>query len=169
MGIDLEDDGITLNDNGDSDSGENGLANFPIITVAYKQGSNVIVKGWARPGSIIEVFLTDVNQGTTTEGDNQLGMSTDYGEGQVYIGTGVEGSGSDLATGSSAYTDVDGNTDNTNLFEFSMPIPPGISIGDYITSTATIANTTSEFSPFSILKIKTIITNRRITYRINGN
>ncbi len=173
LGIDLDPsdnagDGVTLNDNGDSDSGPNGLSNFPIITVAYRQANNLVVKGWARPGATIEFFLTDVNEGTATEGDNELGMSTDYGEGQIYLGTAVEGSGSDLAAGTSSYSDVDGNTDNTNLFEFSIPVISGIAIGDYITATATIANTTSEFSPFSILKVQTVITNRRITYRVNN-
>ena len=174
LGIDLDisdtvGDGVTLNDTGDGDIGPNGLANFPVISVSYRQGNNVIIKGWSRPGATIEVFLTDVNQGTATEGDNQLGMSTDYGEGQTYIGTVAEGSGSDLASGSSSYTDVDGNSDNTNMFEFIMPIPPGVNIGDYITATSTISNTTSEFSPFSILKVRTVITNRRITYRVNKN
>ena len=162
-------DGVTLNDNGDGDNGPNGLANFPIITSAFRLGNNVVVKGWSRPGAIIEVFLTDVIEGTATEGDNELGMSTDYGEGQTYLGTVVEGSGSDLDSGTSSYLDVDGNTDNTNLFEFNVPIPSGVMTGDYITSTATISNTTSEFSPFSVLKVRTVITNRRITYRVNPN
>ena len=174
LGIDLDStdnvgDGVTLNDNGDGDNGPNGLANFPIITSAFRLGNNVVVKGWSRPGAIIEVFLTDVIEGTATEGDNELGMSTDYGEGQTYLGTVVEGSGSDLDSGTSSYLDVDGNTDNTNLFEFNVPIPSGVMTGDYITSTATISNTTSEFSPFSVLKVRTVITNRRITYRVNPN
>ena len=37
MGIDLEDDGVTANDNLDSDTGPNGLQNFPVI-------SNVVVQ-----------------------------------------------------------------------------------------------------------------------------
>ncbi|EAR00632.1 beta strand repeat-containing protein [Maribacter sp. HTCC2170] len=169
LGIDFDQDGVTLNDNGDSDNGPNGGLNFPIITTAYISGSNFVVKGWARPGATLEFFLTDVNEGTATEGDNELGLSTDYGEGQIYLGTVIEGSGADLAAGTSSYTDVDGNTDNTNLFEFSTPIVSGVSIGDYITATATISNSTSEFSPMSILKVRTIITNRRITYRVSGN
>ncbi|MCW5518078.1 beta strand repeat-containing protein [Muriicola sp. Z0-33] len=173
LGIDLDPtdnigDGVTLNDNGDADSGPNGAVNFPIISGAYISGSNLVLKGWARPGATIEFFLTDIQQGTATLGDNQLGMTTDYGEGQTYIGTAVEGSGSDLDAGSSVYTDLDGNTDNTNQFEFSIALAPGVSLGNHLTATATLANTTSEFSPFSIIKIRTIITNRRITYRVNN-
>ncbi len=174
LGIDLDlsdgmGDGVTINDSGDADSGPNGAANFPLIASAYMWGSNVVIKGWSRPGATLEFFLTDVNQGTAAEGDNQLGFSRDYGEGQVYLGSLIEGSGADLDTGSSSYLDTDGNTDNTNLFEVQIPIPPGVFVGNYITGTATIANTTSEFSPFSVIVIRTVITNRKITYRVNGN
>ncbi len=174
LGIDLDasdniGDGVTLNDNGDFDSGPNGVINFPIISASYTYGPNLIIKGWSRPGATIELFLTDVSQGTAIEGDNQLGMSIDYGEGQTYIGTMVEGSGSDLDGGTSLYNVMDGNTDNTNQFEFSIPLPGGVDLGDYVTATATISNSTSEFSPFSILKVRTVITNRRITYRVSPN
>ena len=172
LGIDIDNsdgvgDGVTLNENGDTDNGPNGSLNFPIITAAYMSSGNLVIKGWARPGATIEVFLTDINEGTATSGDNELGLSTDYGEGQTYLGTVVEGSGSDLDAGSSSYTDVDGNTDNTNRFHFSFAVPPLASMGDFITATATLANSTSEFSPFSVLKVQTVITNRRITYRVN--
>ncbi len=172
LGIDIDNsngvgDGVTLNENGDTDNGPNGSLNFPIITIAYMSGSNLVIKGWARPGATIEIFLTDINEGTAIAGDNQLGFSTDYGEGQTYLGTVVEGSGADLDAGSSSYTDVDGNTDNTNRFHFSFAVPPLATMGDFITATATLGNSTSEFSPMSILKVQTVITNRRITYRVN--
>jgi len=174
LGIDLDNsdnlgDGVSLNDNGDSDNGPNGVANFPIISTSYMEGSNVVIKGWSRPGATLEFFLTDINEGSAAAGDNQLGFSKDYGEGQVYLGTLIEGSGSDLDAGTSSYLDTDGNTDNTNLFEARIPIPPGVIVGNLITGTATLSNTTSEFSPFSVIVIRTVITNRRITYRVNKN
>ncbi len=174
LGIDIDNsdamgDGVTLNENGDADNGPNGSLNFPIITSAFVSGTNVVVKGWTRPGTTVEFFLTDINEGTATVGDNELGLSTDYGEGQVYLGSAVEGSGSDADGGSSSYTDLDGNTDNTNQFEFTIPIPPGTSVGEQITATATLSSSTSEFSPFSIIKVRTVITNRRITYRVVPN
>lgn len=174
LGIDLDHsdsigDGVTLNDSNDSDGGPNGGINFPIISTTYVYGSSLIIKGWSRPGTTIEVFLTDVNEGTAIEGDNELGMSTDYGEGQIYLGSAIEGSGSDLDGGTASYTDMDGNTDNTNRFWLAIPITPGIVTGNYITATATLLNSTSEFSPFSILKVQSIITNRRVTYRVNKN
>jgi len=169
LGIDLGMDGVTLNDNSDSDTGSNNLENFPIINSAFISGSNLVVTGWASPGSTIEVFFTDVNEGTATLGDNQLGLTQDYGEGQTYIGTAVEGSSDDQDASSSAYLDDDGNTDDTNKYKFVFPIPSGTAVGDLITTTGTRSNSTSEFSPEVIIKAYTVITNRNITYRIKAN
>lgn len=166
LGIDLNEDGVTLNDSGDGDSGPNGLMNFPIIEAAYKSGTNIIVSGWSRPGATIEFFLTDINQGSAAAGDNQLGMTTDYGEGQVFLGSAIEGSGSDSNAATASYTDGDGNTDNTNKFTFTIAVGTSAVLGDDLTATATLSNSTSEFSPFSTVRAYTIITNRRITYRV---
>ncbi|WP_420321909.1 beta strand repeat-containing protein [Flagellimonas sp.] len=169
LGIDLNGDSVTLNDNGDVDSGPNNLTNFTIIDLVTISGSNLRVRGWSRPGAVLEFFFTDINEGTATEGDNTFGLSTDYGEGQLYIGTGTEGSGSDLDATSSLYADADGNIDTTNKFEFLIPLPSGTALGEKITATATVSNSTSEFSPFFIVSVATVITNRRITYRVNPN
>ena len=174
LGIDLDasnalGDGVTINDAADADSGPNGLLNFPIIANAFVSGPNLVIEGWSRPGATIEVFLTDINEGSAVTGDNQLGYTTDYGEGQIYLATVVEGSAADVSTAVSPYTDVDGNTDTTNKFKFVIPGPLSIAAGNFITSTATISNSTSEFSPFSIIKNYTVITNRRITYRVKTN
>ena len=172
LGIDLTSsgnigDGVTINDSGDTDSGPNGFLNFPIISTAYVSGNTLVVKGWSRPGTNLEFFLTDINQGTAITGDNQLGLSVDYGEGQTFIGSAIEGDADDGDTTSSNYNDVDGNSDNTNRFEFALPLPSGTSLGNMITATATLSGSTSEFSPMSILKVATVITNRRVTYRVN--
>ncbi|WP_289040976.1 Calx-beta domain-containing protein [uncultured Zobellia sp.] len=170
--IDLSDgfgDGVTINDSGDSDNGPNGALNFPVITGAYISGANLVVEGWSRPGATIELFATDINEGTATAGDNRLGMTYDYGEGQRYLGTMVEGSASDSESRITAYSDDDNNTDNTNKFKFSIPLPSAIGLGNTVTTTATLANSTSEFSPLSIVKAYTVITNRRITYRVRPN
>ncbi|MFC4096224.1 Calx-beta domain-containing protein [Euzebyella saccharophila] len=169
LGIDLNADGVTLNDNGDVDSGPNGLLNFPVISGAYISGSFLIVEGWSRPGATIEVFLTDISEGTAANGDNQIGLTTDYGEGQLYLETFIEGSTNDFNTQINSYLDEDGNTDNTNKFKFRMPLPSGAAFGKFVTATATVSNTTSEFSPESIIRADTIITNRRITYRVKRN
>lgn len=174
LGIDLDKskktgDGVTLNDNGDGDSGPNNLNNFPIFKTVSTNGTNLIVQGWARPGAVIELFVSDVSLGTALAGANKLGFSSDYGEGQKYLATVIEGSTGDLDTGISNYTDVDGNIDNTNIFKFSIPLPFGAMVGHKITATSTNANSTSEFSPLADIKVSTIITNRRITYRVKKN
>lgn len=174
LGIDIDlsnalGDGVTLNDNGDTDTGPNGSLNFPIIESLTTNGANLFISGWARPGAIIELFISDVSEGSAAIGDNELGYSSDYGEGQTYLTTLIEGSAGDLSGVVSSYTDMDGNSDNTNRFRFSIPIPVSLSVGKFITTTATVANSTSEFSPLSTIKISTIITNRRITYRVKKN
>ncbi|MGJ8716499.1 MAG: Calx-beta domain-containing protein [Maribacter stanieri] len=169
LGIDLDMDGVTLNDTADSDSGPNNLENFPVINSAFISGNNLVVTGWTSPGSTVEVFFTDINEGTATLGDNQLGLTQDYGEGQIYIGTAVEGSSDDQDATSSLYLDNDGNTDNTNKYKFVFPLPSGTAVGDLITTTGTRSNSTSEFSPEVIISAYTVITNRNITYRIKSN
>jgi len=174
LGIDIDasgtfGDGVTLNDSGDTDGGPNGSLNFPVITGAFASGTNLVLEGWARPGAIIELFFTDINEGSAVSGANQMGLTTDYGEGQLYLDTFVEGSAADTDSRVSLYIDDDGNTDNTNKFKFTITLPPGANLGDLITTTSTISNSTSEFSPMSIIKAYTVITNRRITYRVKKN
>ncbi len=146
LGIDLGGDGVTLNDLNDADSGSNNLLNFPVFDEILSDGTNLTLRGWTRPGATLELFLSDIATGAATAGDNQLGNTQDYGEGQTYLITLVEGSGSDTDTGSSTYTDADGNTDNTNRFEFIIPMPPGVSMGNELSATATVGGSTSEFS-----------------------
>lgn len=169
LGIDLNRDGVTLNDNGDADSGPNGLNNFPIVSGAFISGSDFVIEGWSRPGATIEVFLSDVGLGTATTGDNQFTLSTDYGEGQLYLGTFVEGTGDDLNAQTGNYSDLDGNTDSTTRYKFRTPLPAGVDFGLYVAATSTLADATSEFSPHSIIKAYTVINNSRIKYRIKKN
>ncbi|MDY8138780.1 beta strand repeat-containing protein [Aquimarina sp. 2201CG5-10] len=169
LGIDINNDGVTINDNGDIDNGPNGSTNFPVFETATISGTSLRVVGWARPGATIEFFVTDISQGTATAGDNQLGLSQDYGEGQIYLGSAIEGSASDGDATVSNYIDADGNTDNTNRFDFSITLPSRIPVGSIITTTATISNSTSEFGNSFSLRAATVITNRKITYRVNRN
>lgn len=177
LGIDIDQsttgnpvgDGVTINDNGDTDTGPNGSLNFPEFESATISGTTLRVVGWARPGATIEFFVTDINQGTATAGDNQLGLTQDYGEGQIYIGSATEGSANDLDATTSSYSDADGNTDNTNRFSFNITLNSAIPVGSIITATATVSNSTSEFGNTFPLSAATIITNRKITYRIKPN
>ena len=169
LGIDLGTDDITLNDMGDSDTGPNEFINFPLFQSVTTNGVNLTLKGLARPGTIIELFVSDITEGTAALGDNQFGFSKDYGEGQTYITTLIEGSASDLDTGTGSYADADGNTDNTNRFEFTIPLPSGLVLGNLLTATGTVGNNTSEFSPLISVNANSVITNRRITFRVKKN
>ena len=132
-------DGVTLNDMNDADTGPNGLLNYPIIQSAIISGSNLILSGWARPGSAIEFFISDPN-------------STGFGSGKTYLTTLTEGSVADTAAtaastyGPGAINGILQGTDTTNRFQFTIPVPGGVAVGTILTATATLSGNTSEFS-----------------------
>ncbi len=181
LGIDLSfdngGDGVNLNDNGDSDVGPNAYVNFPIFESASISGNQLKIVGWARPGAILELFLSDIGTGSATVGDNQItgplgAVTQDYGEGETYLTTVIEGSVDDNdSTTNSLYNDVDNNTDTTNRFSFTITLGTAIPVGSIITATATdpITNATSEFGGAYTIGAATVITNRRITYRAKQN
>jgi uncharacterized repeat protein (TIGR01451 family) len=128
---------VTINDTGDSDAGGNGLLNFPVVSSASIFGGNLIVKGFARPGSIIELFVADPDP-------------SNFGEGKTYLITLTEGSGADTDNGTGSYTNpVNGlnqGADTTDRFTFTVPTPSGVAVGSVLTATATLGSATSEFS-----------------------
>jgi hypothetical protein len=130
--------GVTLNDLNDADSGPNGLLNFPVLESAKISGSNLVITGWARPGSAIELFIADADP-------------SGFGEGKNYLATLTEGSGADTDATASTYgpgtiNGIAQGTDNTNRFTFTIPLPGGVANGTVLTATATLAGSTSEFS-----------------------
>jgi len=130
--------GVTLNDLNDADTGPNGLLNYPVMESATISGGNLILKGWARPGSAIEFFIAAPD-------------ANGFGEGKTYLTTLTEGSGADTDATSSTYGPgaINGilqGTDNTNRFQFTIPIPGGLASGSVLTTTATVSANSSEFS-----------------------
>jgi hypothetical protein len=124
LGIDLGsepgDDGVTLNDLGDSDTGSNGLQNFPVLSTAVSAETTTI------SGALNSAANTDYWL------DFYASSSADpsgYGEGQYYLG--------------SIQVTTDDAGDASFSAEFSTIVP-----GSYkITATATDPqNNTSEFS-----------------------
>ncbi len=71
---------VTINDNNDADSGGNTLLNFPVLDTAAISGGNLTLTGWALPGTTIELFVADTD-------------ATQFGEGETFVATFVEGSG----------------------------------------------------------------------------
>ncbi len=128
---------VTLNDAGDGDAGANGLLNFPVIETAVLSNGSFTLTGWVRPGSTIEVFVAAADP-------------SGFGEGRTWAATFIEGSGTDLDGGSSAYAGpVNGlnqGSDNTSRFRFTLAAPAGVAAGVALTATATLAAATSEFS-----------------------
>ena len=128
LGIDLGGDGVTSNDSDDSDSGANDLTNFPVITMAARGGATVRVEGTLTAAAStqyrIEVFA------------NAAGAehSSGFGAGQRYLG---------FVT---VTTDAAGNA------TFSTDITAAVSVGEYVSATATDASgNTSEFSANRII------------------
>lgn len=140
---------VTTNDSADSDAGGNGLLNFPVITSASIDSGNLVLNGFARPGAVIELFIADSD-------------ASNFGEGQTYLTTLIEGSGADTNSGTGTYTNpVNGlnqGTDTTNRFTFTIPTPGGVSTGTRLTATATLGGATSEFSG-----VATVITAQTIS------
>jgi hypothetical protein len=152
VGIDLLDNGdddqtgsapfYTLNDNGDGDNGGNGLLNFPVIDTVSVVAGNLVITGWARPGSLIEFFAADLDP-------------SGFGEGGTYLVSLTEGSGADLdATvsgyGPGAVNGIAQGQDTTNRFRFEISPPAGVAGGTRLTATATLGGQTSEFSGVSL-------------------
>jgi uncharacterized repeat protein (TIGR01451 family) len=130
--------GVTLNDNGDADTGPNGLDNYPVMVNAVLAGGELSLGGFARPGATIELYIAQADP-------------TGFGEGLTYLGTLTEGSAGDLDTGTGTYgpgniNGVAQGTDTTNRFSFRIPVPGGVALGTRLASTATILGETSEFS-----------------------
>jgi hypothetical protein len=129
--------GPTLNDANDADTGPNGLLNFPVITSAVLANGELTIAGFARPGSSIELYAAEADP-------------SGFGEGNVYLGTLVEGSASDLdgtsgTYGPAAINGVVQGTDTTSRFAYRIPIPAGVTSGSLLTATATLGGQTSEF------------------------
>ena len=121
LGIDLRDDGPTPNDADDSDTGPNGLQNFPVLTDALSSDDTITISGYL-------ISLPN----TAYQLDFYLNDSVDpsgYGEGQIYLGA--------------ASVTTDGSGSNA----FSVTFPTNALFTQFITATATDpANNTSEFS-----------------------
>jgi len=78
LGIDLEEDGPTLNDPGDGDGGPNQLQNFPVITSAARLGPNVTIRGTLNSAPTTNFRLDFFS--------NASADPSGFGEGQLFLG-----------------------------------------------------------------------------------
>lgn len=122
LGIDLNANGVTLNDSGDPDTGANHLQNFPVIGLAEStvKGQTLItgtLNSISSTTFVLEFFYNDAAD------------PSGYGEGQDHLG--------------SADVSTDGSGDVTFSLTLSRTLPPD----KYVTATATDPDgSTSEFS-----------------------
>ncbi len=114
-GIDLANDGVTSNDPNDADSGANSLQNFPVITLAELNSTDLTLSG----------SLDTDNAGTQYRieffGNADGSQDATNGEARVYLGA------------------VTVTTDGSGDATFSNVTLSGVtlSVGDYVTATAT--------------------------------
>ena len=122
LGIDLGDDGVTLNDAQDIDAGPANLQNFPELTAVKGKNNGVEVQGTllSTPGTSFRLeFFND----STCD-------PSEYGEGKTYVG----------------FAQINTNAAGRTTFKVTLQTP--LTAGNLITVTATdSANNTSEFSP----------------------
>ncbi|NJK70125.1 MAG: hypothetical protein HC941_29725, partial [Microcoleus sp. SU_5_3] len=143
QGIDLGDNGLTVNDLGDSDTGANNFQNFPELTSASSSDGNTTIKGKinSTPNTTFRVeffsnkVLDDSGFGGGDFGSGGFGGGG-FGEGEKFLG----------------FQDV--TTDSSGNATVAINLPLVVPIGQFITATATDPNNnTSEFS--KNLEVKT--------------
>jgi Bacterial Ig domain len=121
LGIDLGDDGVTLNTPGGPHSGPNELQNFPVLfgSITYRGSTYVTGMLNSTPNSVFTVqFFT-----------NAAADPSGYGQGQAYLGQ------------ATVVTDGNGNA------SFQLSFKKVVAAGAYLSATATDAsNDTSEFA-----------------------
>ena len=130
LGINLNADGVTRNDSDDSDSGTNGLQNFPVLTSAVSNGSTTKIQGTLKS--------TPNFKHTIQFFSNFAVDPTTYGEGQAWL------------------ADLEVTTDGSGHATIDKDLPTSAIVGTLITATATLTdpaassaeqyNSTSEFS-----------------------
>jgi len=118
LGIDVNGDGITDNDDGDNDDGPNKAQNFPVLSKAQTFGGVTTIDGTLNSSS-----------NTTYKLDFYLNSTFGAGRGEVFLGSAI------LNVGSNATA------------PFSVTLPLAVPPDQFICATATDpANNTSEFS-----------------------
>ncbi len=122
LAIDLHDNGVTANDVNDVDTGANGLQNYPVITSAALNGTNLTVSGSLNTDGLSTQYRIEFygNPAGTQDATN--------GEGRIYLGS------------TNVTTNASGDA------TFSAVALTGVSLvaGDSVTATATRIETSAQ-------------------------
>jgi uncharacterized delta-60 repeat protein len=121
LGIDLEANGVTPNDDGDADTGSNDLQNYPVLTSAIVDAGLITIEGGLNStpdtGFRVEFFASAAAD------------PTGYGEAERYLGS------------------LDVATDPSGNAVIRAVLSASVGPGEYVTATATNpAGSTSEFA-----------------------
>jgi hypothetical protein len=131
-GIDLSPTGVTANDEGDGDSGANGLQNFPV----FESVAANVVEGGPVISGVLHAAASTTYDLDFYANDACVRFPKDFVEGRTYLGSGQV------------------TTDGTGEIAFAVAVPGTIQAGERISMTATDpSGSTSEFSqrlPFTI-------------------
>jgi hypothetical protein len=126
LGIDLGNDGVSYNDNGDADTGPNARQNFPKLTSAMTLAGNTTITG---------TFSSTSNTTFRVEYfSSPIGDLTGYGEGSTFLGT------NNITTNAAG-------TATINATFTGVTVPSGYAV--CATATNLTTNNTSEFSAFA--------------------
>ncbi|HEY9170964.1 MAG TPA: hypothetical protein VI136_01630 [Verrucomicrobiae bacterium] len=121
LGIDLDADGVSANDNCDGDAGANQLQNFPVLTNVWTSPTATVIRGTLNSTPNKNYWLHFYA--------NSTNEPSGYGEGENYLGQ------LQVRTAANCTTN------------FTARLAVGAAAGSFITATATDeANNTSEFS-----------------------
>jgi hypothetical protein len=120
LGIDLGSNGITLNDDDDTDSGPNQLQNFPLVATATLVGDDIAITGTMRSTPNATFYIEFFG--------NRSADGAQFREGELFLGSRV------VTTGGGGST----------RFDLKLPARSGVR---FVSATATNANGgTSEFA-----------------------
>jgi parallel beta-helix repeat protein len=121
-------DGITINDLGDTDDHANGLQNFPVLSSVETDGSGTIsITGTLNTNGLNQVYRMELFASAVPDG-------SDHGEAERYLGS------------------ISVTTDGSGNVSFSENILVTVTVGEFISATATIDldngnyGSTSEFA-----------------------
>ncbi len=122
LAVDLGNNGVTLNDSGDGDTGANDLQNFPVLTSAVTNGGTTTIKGTLNTSANTQSIQIDFYASGACD-------SSGYGEGATRLGY------------TTVATDANGNAN------ISFVPASAVAAGKYITALTTKPGAgTSEFS-----------------------
>ncbi|MBT6515625.1 MAG: hypothetical protein HOK65_12745, partial [Crocinitomicaceae bacterium] len=158
IGVDLNDDGVTPNDTGDSDTGPNDLQNFPVIMQAYECGAGTSIE-YLLPfesgySYAVEFFEADIDN---EEGKNFLGEHfvtlTGTPAISIYVHPSVIANGTVIVANASK---INGSFYSTSEFSAAFTVTePSVSLTATNPSTCGVADGELSLSSVPPLRINT--------------